>query len=136
MQTRYGHCLFLRQRSCLVVSILRPLDDKEFKALGMQVTEWVVQHQPSSAVLNLSGLDVVDSYSVKNLQRLCGLLDLHAVTAVITGIRPAIAICMAIRGLSFCLKNVSIAMDLGDALTMLDNSEYELTPDSSYPSLH
>ena len=135
MQTQYGHCLFLKQRKCLIVSIESPVNDGEFKTLCSQVAELIVRYRSRCAVLDLSGLDVVDSFSVQNLQRLCATLQLYSVSTVVTGIQPSIAISMAVRGLS--LRGVSIAVDLTDALARLEAfGDYGSPPESPYPSLH
>jgi rsbT antagonist protein RsbS len=135
VHTHYGHCLFLQQRSCLIVSIQTPLDDAEFTALGTQVSDLVGRYHCHGTILDLSGLDVVDSFSVHNLQRLCGLLQVHSVTTVITGIQASIAISMALRGLT--LRGVTIAVDLTDALALLERASGPRAPSAgSYPSLH
>lgn len=135
MQTQYGHCLLLKQRNCLIVSIQSPINDAEFKTLCSQVAELIVRYRSRCAVLDLTGLDVVDSFSVQNLQRLCATLQLYSVATVVTGIRPSIAICMAVRGLS--LRGVSMAVDLTDALAKLEAfGGYIPPPANRYPSLH
>ncbi|MGE5624324.1 MAG: STAS domain-containing protein [Bacillota bacterium] len=137
MQTPHSHCVFLKQHNYLIVSIQTPLTDAEFSALGGQVAELIMSYHSNGAVLDLSGLDVVDSFSVHNLRRLCETLRLYSVTTVITGIRPAIAISMAIRGLALSLKGVTIAADLSAAVELLDTAAgYPATPGESYPSLH
>jgi len=118
-----------------VVTIESPLNDGEFRALCSQVAELIVQHSSRCAVLDLSGLDVVDSFSVQNLQRLCATLQLYSVATVITGIQPSIAISMAVRGLS--LRDVAMAVDLTDALARLEASSGFVPPSgNSYPSVH
>ena len=135
MQTKYGPCLFLKQRNCLIVSIQSPVNDGEFKALCSQVAELIVQYRSRCAVLDLSGLDVVDSFSVQNLERLCASLQLYSVATVVTGIQPSIAICMAVRGLT--LKGAAIAVDLTDALARLETFGGYVPPSGKpYPSLH
>lgn len=135
MQTQYGHCLVLKQRNCLIVTIESPLNDEQFKTLCSQVAELIVQHRSRCAVLDLSGLDVVDSFSVQNLQRLCATLQLYSVATMITGIQPSIAISMAVRRLS--LGGVAMAVDLTDALARLESSGGYLSPSgNSYPSIH
>jgi rsbT antagonist protein RsbS len=135
VRTQYGHCLFLKQRNCLIVTIESPLSDGEFKALCSQVAESIVRNRSRCAVLDLSGLDVVDSFLVQNLQLLCATLQLYSVATMVTGIQPSIAISMAVRGLS--LRGVSIAIDLTDALARLEAfGDYISPPDSPYPSLH
>ena len=129
-----SHCLFLRQRNCLIVSIQAPLDDQEMTALGRQVEEVLTRYHSSNVVLDLCGLDVMDSFSVHSLQQLCGTLQVHSVATVIAGIQPGVAISMALRGLS--LKGVQIAMDLSDALALLDPSGYAFHPGGNYPSVH
>ena len=137
VRTSYRHCLFLKQRNCLIVSTRTALDDKELAALGDQVAELVVQYRSNCAVVDLSGLDVVDSFSVRSLRHLCTVLDLHSVKTVIIGIRPAVAVSMALRGLALGLKNDAIAGDLSDALTLLEEAGgHVLPPGESYPRLH
>jgi rsbT antagonist protein RsbS len=135
VQTQYGHCLFLKQRNCLIVTIESPINDGEFKTLCSQVAELIVHYRSRCAVLDLSGLDVVDSFSVLSLQRLCATLQMYSVATVVTGIQPPIAISMALRGLS--LGGVAIAVDLTDALTRLEAFGGYIPPSGGpYPSVH
>jgi len=54
---------------------------------------------------------------------------------VITGIQASIAISMALRGLT--LRGVAIAVDLTDALALLERAGGPKSPSAgSYPSLH
>ncbi len=135
VHTQESHCIFLKQRNCLIVSIQQPLDDQELAKLGDQVMEVLKQYHSSSAILDLSGLDVMDSFSTQSLQRLCETLSMYSIATVIAGIQPGVAISMALRGLS--LKGVRMAIDLSDALALLDPSTgYAFHTSGNYPSVH
>lgn len=113
-------CLFLKEHNCLVISVQSALSDATLASLGMQTAGYLAQYKPGAAVLDLSGLDVIDSFSVLTLRRLYQICRLYAVRTVIAGIQPGIAISMSLRGLD--IENAETAIDLTDALTMLNKT--------------
>ena len=118
MQTHLNHCTFLAEHGSVIVSIQSPLTDDELVALCDYTARLLADEKPHGAVLDLTGLDVADSYSMQNLRRLCTLFHLYAVNIVIAGIRPEVAVIMALRGLG--LKDEIHVADLTDALARLE----------------
>lgn len=70
------------------------------------------------AVLELTGLDVIDSFSIQILSRLCKIFRLYGVRIAISGIQPEVAISMSLR--DFDIEDAYIAIDLTDALSFLE----------------
>lgn len=117
MQAHLNHCTFLAEQGCIIVSVHSPLTDDELISLCSHTARLLAHGRPHGAVLDLTGLDVADSYSMQNLQRLCDLFRIYSVNVVIAGIKPDVAIIMAVRGLG--LKGEIYAVDLTDALSRL-----------------
>ena len=79
--------------------------------------ELILKDRPYGVILDLTGLDVADSFSIQSLQRLCAVIRLYSVNLVIAGIQPEVAFSIAMRGMA--LDGVSIAADLTDAFAVL-----------------
>lgn len=118
MQVHLSHCTFLAEQGCIIVSVNSPLTDDELVSLCDYTAHLFARERPHGTVLDLTGLDVADSYSMQNLQHLCALFHLYSVNVVIAGIKPDVAVVMAVRGLG--LKGEIYAVDLTDALTRLE----------------
>ena len=120
MTTRLQHSFFfLAERGCIIVSIQAAPTDDELTALLRGAAQMLARNRPRYVVLDLTGLDVADSFSVQSLQRLCAVIHLYSVNMLIAGIQPEVAFSMAMRGLS--LEGVSIVADLTDAFELLDH---------------
>ena len=109
-----------KQRGRLIVSFQATLNDEQLDALCVRVMNQLWGPDScDTVVLDLSGLEVLDSFSTWALQKLCSILQLHGVTTVLAGIRPAVAISMARRGLT--IQVTYIALDVSEAFDYLDN---------------
>ena len=118
MQKQLAHCVFLAEHRCIIVAIQSAPTDDELTALSEHTARLLARDRPRSAVLDLTGLDVADSFSVQSLQRLCTIFHLYSVNMVIAGIQAEVAFSMALRGLG--LNDVLVAVDLTDALALLE----------------
>jgi anti-anti-sigma regulatory factor len=110
---QHGQSILFTERDCLVIAVQSPQSDEELSQLCSQVTRRLWEDRPGGAVLDLSGLDVADSFTVKTLRDLCQILRLYGIKTVLACIQPQIAMCMAMRGLS--IEDVAVAGDLREA---------------------
>ena len=68
-------------------------------------------------VVDVTALDVIDSFSTRTLQNLAAMLRLRGVEIVIAGIQPAVAMAMVELGLH--MPDVRTELDLEAALAYL-----------------
>jgi anti-anti-sigma regulatory factor len=116
-----GRTLLLQEHGCLIISIQSALSDQELRELCLRVIR-LDPHKFRAAILDLTGIDVADSFSVQALQNLCKALRLFGTRTVIAGIQPGIALSMAVRGLD--IEHTHVASDLEDALAYVAEHEH------------
>jgi rsbT antagonist protein RsbS len=68
--------------------------------------------------VDVTGLDVMDSFSVRTLRDLAHMIRLRGAETVIVGIQPEVAFAMVQIGLT--LEDVATALDLEEGLAYLD----------------
>jgi rsbT antagonist protein RsbS len=108
----------LRQGDRLIVSLQGELGDAEWGQLTDDLLERVSDARCRSVVLDLSVVDVVDSYASRTIMRLTQMVQLRGARMAVAGIRPAVAFSMVQLGVSF--EGIPTALDLDDALALLD----------------
>jgi rsbT antagonist protein RsbS len=108
----------LKQRDYLIVSIQAVLTDEDLVALRDALVEQVGHYRSSGVIVDVTGLDVMDSFSVRTLRDLAHMIRLRGAETVIVGIQPEVAFAMVQIGLT--LENVATALDLEEGLAYLD----------------
>lgn len=109
----------LKQRDYLIASVQAVLTDEALTQLRDRLVEQVGQYRSSGVILDVTGMDVMDSFSVKILQELAYMIRLRGAETVIVGIQPDVA--MAMIQLGLVLKDIATALDLEEGLSYLDN---------------
>lgn len=109
----------LKQRDYLIASVQAVLTDEALLHLRDQLGEQVGQHRSSGVILDVAGMDVMDSFAVRILQEVAHMVRLRGAETVIVGIQPDVAMAMVQLGL--VLKDVATALDLEEGLLYLDN---------------
>jgi rsbT antagonist protein RsbS len=107
----------LRQGTNLIVTLQSALTDKEFLQLQDDVVRRVGVDRCRGVVLDVSTLDVVDSYAARVLRSTVQMVHLRGAEGVIVGIQPAVAFTMVQLGLT--LDGVATALDLDEGLLIL-----------------
>ncbi len=110
----------LQQRDYLVVSIQAALTDADLLRLRDDLVEQVGRFRSLGVIVDVTALDVLDSYAVRTLSSLGKVIKLHGAETVIVGIQPEVAFAMMQMGLN--LSMVATARDLADGLLHLDRS--------------
>lgn len=108
----------LELRDTLVVTIQEELDDAELSQLRTDIAERVGQRQVRGLVIDVSALDVLDSFASRTLIGIVKVSKLRGADAVIVGIQPEVAFAMVQLGLT--LNGVDTALDLDEGLALLD----------------
>jgi len=109
----------LKQRDYLIATVQAVLTDEALILLRDQLVQQVGTHRSSGVILDVTGMDVMDSFSVKILQELAHMVRLRGAETVIVGIQPDVALAMIQLGLG--LRDIATLLDLEEGLSYLDN---------------
>jgi rsbT antagonist protein RsbS len=107
----------LRQGDILIGSIQAALTDAEMLAFQSMLSDQVGRFRARGVVVDVTGLDVIDSFSARTLQGIAHTVKLRGAHAVVVGIQPEVAFAMVQLGL--LLEGVSTALDLDDGIVRL-----------------
>ena len=108
----------LRQGDYLIASIQSDLSDSEVIALRHELAELVGNHRARGIVIDVSALDVIDSFVARSLRAIVLTAKLRGASTVIVGIQPDVAIAMVQFRLN--LEPLRVALDLDAATALLD----------------
>lgn len=112
-----SHVPITRIGQVLIVSIQEDLDDDAVEDLERRVAAHVVGRTTTGLLLDVSGLEIVDSFVARVIGRMVSIVRLLGCHAVVTGIRPAVAITLVELGLY--LADVTTALDAERGLRIL-----------------
>jgi rsbT antagonist protein RsbS len=108
----------LKQGHYVIASVQSALTDADLRQLREQITERVGRFRSKGVIVDVTVLDVMDSFAVRTLRDLAHMTRLRGAETVIVGIQPEVAFAMVQLGLS--LKGVATALDLEEGLAFLD----------------
>ena len=108
----------LKQRDYLIASIQAALTDEDLKTLRDALVTQVGQYRSRGVIVDVTALDVMDSFAVRTLRDLAHMTRLRGAETVIVGIQPEVAFTMTQLGLR--LEGVAAALDLEEGLAYLD----------------
>jgi rsbT antagonist protein RsbS len=108
----------LRQGEYLIASIQSDLSDSEVIELRSELAELVGRHRARGIVIDVSALEVIDSFVARSLRAIVLTAKLRGASTVIVGIQPDVAIAMVQFRLN--LAPLRVALDLDAATTLLD----------------
>jgi rsbT antagonist protein RsbS len=117
----------LRQGDYLIASIQSDLSDSEVLALRDDLAERVGRDRIRGIVVDVSALDVMDSFVARSLRSVALTTRLRGVETVLVGIRPDVAI--AIVQFNLDLDPLRAVLDLDEAVALLDRITGEETAD-------
>lgn len=101
----------------LIVSIQVSLSDRLVMRLKDDITAAIVRYDVNGLIIDVSGIDVMDSYISRALRDVSLIAKLMGVGTVISGMHPVIAVTLVEMGLD--LEGMHAAMDLEAALEHL-----------------
>ena len=78
----------------------------------------VSRHRSKGVVIDVTALDVMDSFAIRALRTMARMIRLRGAVMVIVGIQPEVAFAMVQLGLP--LREVETALDLEEGLAFLD----------------
>ena len=110
----------LRIGDSLLVSIQVDLDDHTALRLQDALSDRIVETGVSGVLIDISALDVVDSFIGRMLASIASISRVLDAVTVVVGMRPAVAITMVELGLS--LGGVHTALDVDKGLALLNRA--------------
>jgi len=110
----------LKQGPFLIASVQAAPTDIDLLALRDELLERAGRARPLGVVLDLTVLDVMDSFATRTLQATAEMLRLRGVRSVVVGIQPGVALAMVQLGLT--LAHVPTALNLDEGIELLEDS--------------
>ena len=107
----------LRVGDFLLVSIQVDMHDRLALSLQDDLTNEVVRTRAKGVVIDISALDMVDSFIGRMLGNMAQMSSTLGAQAVVVGMRPAVAITIIELGLS--LDKVRTALDVDKGMALL-----------------
>jgi rsbT antagonist protein RsbS len=104
----------LKQGNVLIACIQAALTDSDLRQLKDDLASQVGRIRASGVVIDVSALDVMDSFATRTLRGIAETTKLRGAETVIVGIQPDVAIAMIQLGLT--LEGVATALDLDEGL--------------------
>jgi rsbT antagonist protein RsbS len=108
----------LKQGGYLIASIQSALNDEDLLQLQDDLAAQVGKFRSRGAIVDVTVLDVMDSFAVRTLRAIAYMIRLRGAQTVIVGIQPEVAFAMVQLGLT--LEDVATALDLEEGLAYLD----------------
>ena len=109
----------LREGDYLIAAILSDLTDKEVVELRDELTALVGRYRSRGLIIEVSALDVIDSFVARALRSIVLTVRLRGAHTVIAGIQPDVAIALVQFRLN--LGPLRAALDLDAARALLDH---------------
>ncbi|GGU97063.1 anti-anti-sigma factor [Streptomyces filipinensis] len=101
----------------LLVSLQGELHDGMAEQLQHDITSRIAASRVTGVVIDISGVDIVDSFLGRVLAEIASTARLLAARTVLAGMRPAVAITLVELGLT--LPGLVTALDVDRALELL-----------------
>jgi rsbT antagonist protein RsbS len=115
----------LKQRDYLIASIQAALTDADLLHLRDALVSQVGTYRSRGVIVDVTALDVMDSFAVRTLRDLAHMIRLRGADTVIVGIQPEVSFAMVQLGLT--LEGISTALDLEEGLAYLDKKLRTIT---------
>lgn len=108
----------LKHRDYLIATIQAALEDGALSDLERVLLERVGESRSRGIIVDVAGLDVIDSFAARTLRDLAHAVRLCGAETVIVGIQPEVAVAMVQLGLP--LVGVATALDLEEGVALLN----------------
>jgi rsbT antagonist protein RsbS len=112
----------------LIATLQSAITDLELSQLLDQLARRVGEVEAVGVVIDITAVDVVDSYTLRTLIDIAAIARLRGADTVIVGMPPDVAFSMIQLGLR--LDGVATALDLEEGLALLQSGSEEETADA------
>lgn len=106
----------LRMDEFLLVTIQVDMHDRLAISLQEDLTDQIVRHRARAVLIDISSLEVVDSFIGRMLGNIAAMSRVLDAQTVVVGMRPAVAITLVELGLSLPGVRTALSVDKGMAL--------------------
>ena len=110
--------MILKQGEFLIATFQAALSDADLNQLRRGLVAEVVRFRSRGVIVDVTALDVMDSYASRTLREIAQMIRLRGAETVIVGIQPEVAFAMVQLGLT--LEGVATALDLEEGLAYLN----------------
>jgi rsbT antagonist protein RsbS len=110
----------LKQGDVLIASVQDALADADLIALRDDLLQSVGRFRSRGVIVDVTVLDVLDSFSCLTLRELVEMVRLKGAVTVVAGIQPEVAFAMVQLGLT--LGDTATVLDLEEALVYLEDT--------------
>jgi rsbT antagonist protein RsbS len=107
----------LKQGDVLIASVQSALTDHDLLHLRDDLADKVGRFRARGVVIDVTALDVMDSFATRTLRGLAAATRLRGAETVVVGIQPEVAIALVQLGLD--LEGVPTALDLEEGMELL-----------------
>jgi rsbT antagonist protein RsbS len=107
----------LKMGNFLLVTIQVDMHDRLALTLQDDLTERIIKHQARGVLIDISSLDMVDSFLGRMLSNIALMAHILDAETVVVGMQPAVAITLVELGLS--LKGVRTALNVEKGMELL-----------------
>jgi rsbT antagonist protein RsbS len=114
------HVPILRMGKNLLVTIQVEMHDRLAMQLQEDLTSKIVETQARGVLIDISGVDVLDSFMGRMLSDLAGMSRILDAQTVVVGMQPAVAITLVELGLP--LSGIRTALDVERGMKLLQTS--------------
>jgi len=119
MNPRYSVDIpILKIENFLVVTIQAEMSDDEILKLQKDILSRIKEVSASGLIIDITALDVVDSFMGRTLSNIANTADLLGAKTVVVGIRPAVALTLVELGIRI-KWNLNTALNLEKGIDML-----------------
>lgn len=123
----------LKLGDALLVTVQVDIHDRLATALEEDLSARIVKSKARGVLIDISGLDIVDSFMGRMLDNIAAVSRLLDAETVVVGMRPAVAITLVELGLE--LKGIKTALDVDRGMALirsrLDDAGSHSGPDSN-----
>jgi rsbT antagonist protein RsbS len=112
----------MRMGRLLLVSIQVDLHDRMAVQLQEDITEQVVKHGAKGVLIDISALELVDSFIGRMLSNLAAMSRILDAETVVVGMRPAVAITLVELGLE--LGGIRTALNVERGMELLGGAGF------------
>ncbi|HVV45345.1 MAG TPA: STAS domain-containing protein [Bryobacteraceae bacterium] len=113
----------LKMGEFLLVTIQVDMHDRLALTLQDDLTSQIVQHGSHGVLIDISALEMVDSFIGRMLGSIAGMANLLDARTVIVGMRPSVAITLVELGMS--LQGIRTALDVEKGMACLRSAVAE-----------